>query len=104
MMSSHIGVHHYIVLSILLFCVGVFGVLVRRNLLIILMSVEMMLSAANLALVAFSRFGNDLDGQVFVLFSFVVAACEVAVGLGIIIAAFRRHGSVDVLPWQTLRG
>ncbi len=104
MTAMQIGVHHYIVLSMLLFCIGVLGVLIRRNLLIILMSVEIMLSAANIALIAFSRFGNDLDGQVFVLFSFVVAACEVAVGLGIIIAAFRRQGSVDVLPWQGLRG
>ncbi len=99
-----ITLHHYIALSMLFFCIGIFGVLVRRNLLIILMSVEIMLSAANIALVAFSRFGTNLDGQVFVLFSFVVAAGEVAVGLGIVIAAFRRQGSVDVLQWQRLKG
>ncbi|MBI2346547.1 MAG: NADH-quinone oxidoreductase subunit L [Deltaproteobacteria bacterium] len=73
-----IGLEHYIVLSVVLFCIGAFGVLTRRNLLIILMSIEIMLSAANLAFVAFSRYGRGLDGQVIVLFVFVIAACEVA--------------------------
>jgi NADH-quinone oxidoreductase subunit K len=99
-----IGLEHYLFLSAILFAIGLLGVLTRRNLLIVLMSVEIMLSAANITFVAFSRYGSNLDGQVFVLFSFVVAACEVAVGLGIIIAAFRRVGSVDMLMWRRLRG
>ncbi len=99
-----IGLPHYLMLSVVLFCIGAFGVLIRRNLLIILMSVELMLSAGNIALVAFSSFHGTLDGQVIVLFSFVVAACEVAVGLGIIIAAFRIRASVEVTEWHRLKG
>lgn len=99
-----ISLEHYLILSVLLFCVGALGVLVRRNLLIMLMSIEIMLSAGNLALVAFSRYGDGLDGQVVVLFSFVIAACEVAVGLGIVIAAFRHQPSVQVDRWRQLKG
>lgn len=99
-----IGLEHYLILSVILFCIGVFGVLVRKNLLVILMSVEIMLSAANLAFVAFSRFGGHLDGQVFVLFSFVVAACEVGVGLGIMVAAFRHQPTAEVTEWRVLKG
>jgi NADH-quinone oxidoreductase subunit K len=99
-----IGLEHYLGLSIILFCIGIFGVLVRHNLLVILMSVEIMLSAANIAFVAFDRYSGKGDGQIFVLFSFVVAACEVAVGLGIVIAAFRKQGSVDVAQWRSLKG
>lgn len=99
-----IGLGHYIVLSVALFCIGAFGVLVRRNLLIMLMCIEMMLSAGNLAFVAFSRFNGSLDGHVVVLFSFVIAACEVAVGLSIVIAAFRLKPSVDIGSWRGSRG
>ncbi|MBI4238040.1 MAG: NADH-quinone oxidoreductase subunit NuoK [Deltaproteobacteria bacterium] len=99
-----IGLNHYLVLSAILFCIGALGVLVRRNLLVMLMSVEIMLSAANLALVASSRFGGSLDGQVLVLFSFVIAACEVAVGLGIVVAAFRHRPTVEVTEWRQLQG
>jgi len=99
-----IGLEHYLVLSVVLFSIGAFGVLVRRNLLIVLMSIEIMLSAANIAFVAFARYGNNLDGHVFVLFSFVVAACEVAVGLGLIVAAYRRKPSVEITQWRGLKG
>lgn len=99
-----IGLTHYLVLSAVLFIIGLFGVLARRNLLIILMSVEIMLSAGNLAFVAFSRFGGTLDGQVYVLFSYVIAACEVAVGLGIVLAAFRQQPVVEVTAWRALKG
>jgi NADH-quinone oxidoreductase subunit K len=99
-----ITVHHYIVVSGLLFVIGVFGVLTRRNLLIILMSVELMLSAGNLALVAFSRYGSNLDGQVATLFVFMIAAAEAAVGLGIVIAAFRHTTGVRVTSWKELKG
>lgn len=99
-----ITVHHYIVVSCLLFVIGTFGVLTRKNLLIILMSIEVMLSASNLALVAFSRFGSNLDGQVAVLFVFIIAAAEAAVGLGIVIAAFRHTSGVRVTAWKELKG
>ncbi len=91
-----IGLTHYLVVSALLFCLGLLGVLTRRNLLIMFMSLELMLNAANLALVAFSRFNNMLDGQVLVFFIITVAAAEVAVGLALIVALFRRRQSVQV--------
>lgn len=99
-----ITVHHYIVVSCLLFIIGIFGVLTRKNMLIILMSIELMLSASNLALVAFSRYGSNLDGQVAVLFVFIIAAAEAAVGLGIVIAAFRHTSGVRVTAWKELKG
>jgi NADH-quinone oxidoreductase subunit K len=99
-----ITVHHYTVVSCLLFVIGIFGVLTRKNMLIILMSIELMLSASNLALVAFSRYGSNLDGQVAVLFVFIIAAAEAAVGLGIVIAAFRHTSGVRVTAWKELKG
>src|SRR3989338_11711510 len=99
-----ITVHHYVVVGCLLFVIGLFGVLTRKNLLIILMSIELMLSGANLALVAFSRYGSNLDGQVAVLFVFIIAAAEAAVGLGIVIAAFRHTVGVRVTSWKELKG
>lgn len=91
-----IGLEHYLVVSALLFCLGLMGVIVRRNLLVIYMSLELMLNAANLALVAFSRFRNDLDGQVLVFFVITVAAAEVAVGLALIVALYRKRQSAHV--------
>ena len=88
-----VTLHHYLVVSALLFSLGVLGVIVRRNLLVIYMSLELMLNAANLALVAFSRFNNKLDGQVMVFFIITVAAAEVAVGLALIVALYRRRQS-----------
>jgi len=82
--------------SILLFCLGLLGVVLRRNLLVMYMSLELMLNAANLALVAFSRFNDKLDGQVLVFFIITVAAAEVAVGLALIVALFRKHQSAHV--------
>ncbi|HON06636.1 MAG TPA: NADH-quinone oxidoreductase subunit NuoK [Verrucomicrobiota bacterium] len=84
-----IGIEHYLILSAILFCVGLFGVIARRNLLIILMGVELMLNAGNLALVAFSRFNGNLDGQLMVFFTITVAAAEVAVGLALIVSIYR---------------
>ena len=85
-----------VALSALLFVLGAVGALTRRNLIVILMSIELMLNAVNLALVAFSRQWGDLTGQVFVLMLIVVAAAEVAVGLGIVISLFRNRESVNV--------
>ncbi len=90
------GLEHYLVVSALLFAIGLFGVIVRRNVLVIYMSLELMLNAANLALVAFSRFNNNLDGQVFVFFIITVAAAEVAVGLALIVALYRKRQTTHV--------
>jgi NADH-quinone oxidoreductase subunit K len=91
-----VGLEHYLVVSAILFCLGLLGVIVRRNLLIIYMGLEMMLNAANLALVAFSRFNNNLDGQVFVFFIITVAAAEVSVGLALIVALYRKRQTAHV--------
>ncbi len=91
-----VGLEHYLTVSFLLFALGLLGVIMRRNLLIIYMSLELMLNAANLALVAFSRFNNKLDGQVLVFFIITVAAAEVSVGLALIVALYRRHRSAHV--------
>jgi NADH-quinone oxidoreductase subunit K len=91
-----IPLEHVIGLSAILFLIGTIGALTRRNLIVILMSIELMLNAANLAFVGFSRAWGEHDGQLFVLMVIVVAACEVAVGLGIVIALFRNRESVNV--------
>lgn len=91
-----VPLEHVIGLSAVLFAIGAVGAVTRRNLIVILMSIEVMLNAVNLALVAFSRHWADLTGQVFVLMVIVVAAAEVAVGLGIVIAIFRNRESMDV--------
>ena len=99
----HIGLQHYLVVSIMLFCVGLLGVIVRRNLRVIYMGLELMLNAANLALVAFSRFNNNLDGQVFVFFIITVAAAEVAVGLALIVALYRKREAAHVEDLTTMK-
>jgi NADH-quinone oxidoreductase subunit K len=86
-----VGLTHYLVVSAILFALGLVGVLARRSLLLIYMSLELMLNAANLALVAFSRFQQNLDGQILVFFVITVAAAEVAVGLALIVALYRRR-------------
>jgi len=91
-----VTLHHYLFLSALLFGVGIVGVMVRRNLIVILMSLELMLNAVNLTFVAFSRYLGSIEGQIFVLFIMVVAASEVAVGLAIAVAIYRQKGTVDV--------
>ena len=98
-----VSLQHYLVVSFLLFALGLLGVIVRRNLLIIYMSLELMLNAANLALVAFSRFTNNLDGQVFVFFIITVAAAEVAVGLALIVALYRKRQTTHVEYLTTMK-
>jgi len=98
-----VTLQHYLVVSGLLFALGLLGVITRRNLLIIYMGLELMLNAANLALVAFSRFNNNLDGQVFVFFVITVAAAEVAVGLALIVALYRRHQTAHVEDLQFMK-
>ncbi|HRH57661.1 MAG TPA: NADH-quinone oxidoreductase subunit NuoK [Chitinophagales bacterium] len=91
-----IPIQWYIYLSVVLFCIGVLGVLFRRNAIIIFMCVELMLNAVNLLMVAFSRYFGDTSGQVFVFFVMVVAAAEVAVGLAILMMIFRNNKSTDI--------
>ena len=94
----------YLVVSACVFAIGMAGVLVRRNPLVILLCIELMLNAANLALIAFSRAHGNQEGQIFALIVMVVAACEVAVGLGLIVAIFRRKLPVDVDELRGLQG
>jgi NADH-quinone oxidoreductase subunit K len=95
---------HVLVLSLAMFALGVFGVLTRRNALIVLMSVELMLNAANLNFIAFSWARPDLGGQVFALFVIAVAAGEVAVGLAILVALIRNHDDVNLDSFHLLKG
>jgi len=97
-------VEWYLVLSALLFAIGATGVLIRRNPLVILLSLELMLNAGNLALVAFSRMHGNADGQVFAIVVMVVAACEVVIGLGLIVALYRRRVPLNVDELRGLRG
>ena len=94
----------YVLVSAIVFGIGAAGVLVRRNPLVILLCIELMLNAANLALVAFSRAHGNHDGQIFAVIVMVVAACEVAVGLGIIVALYRRKLPIDVDELRELQG
>ena len=99
----NIGLEHYLVVSAILFCLGLAGVIVRRNLLVIYMGLELMLNAANLSLVAFSSYTNNLDGQVFVFFVITVAAAEVAVGLALIVALYRKRQTAHVEDLTTMK-
>jgi len=98
-----ISLDHYLVVSALLFCLGLLGVVIRRNLIIMYMSLELMLNAANLALVAFSHFNANLHGQILVFFIITVAAAEVAVGLALIVAIYRKRQTTDVTDLTHLK-
>jgi NADH-quinone oxidoreductase subunit K len=100
---DQVGVEHFLLLSATLFVIGMLGVLIRRNVLIIFMCVELMVTAANISLVAFGWQNNSLDGQAFALFTIAIAAAEAAVGLAIIMALSRRVKTVDVDEISTLR-
>lgn len=97
-------VSYYVGLSAILFSIGALGVLIRRNPIVIFMSVELMLNSANLVLVAFARVYADLSGQIFVFFVMTVAAAEVAVGLALIVAIFRTRKSIDIDQMNNLKG
>lgn len=98
------SIHYYLILSVLMFVIGIVGVLVRRNAIVIFMCLEMMFNAANLAFVAFAAFHQALDGQIFVFFVMTVAAAEVAVGLALMVAIFRAKRSIDVDQMSSLKG
>lgn len=95
---------YYLALSALMFTLGVVGVLIRRNAIVIFMSLELMFNSANLAFVAFALFYQNLSGQIFVFFVMTVAAAEVAVGLALMVAIFRSRGSIDVDQVSSLKG
>jgi NADH-quinone oxidoreductase subunit K len=94
--KMHVGLEQYLTVSFLMFALGLLGVIMRRNLLVIYMSLELMLNAANLALVAFSRFNDNLNGQILVFFIITVAAAEVSVGLALIVALYRKRQTAHV--------
>lgn len=93
----------YLLLSAVVFCVGLFGILVRQNALMFLMSVELMLNAGNINLVAFSLYHGNLTGQIFSLFTMALAAAEVAIGIGIILVLYRNFEDIDVTKATTMR-
>lgn len=99
-----VSIDYYLGLAIILFVIGALGVLVRRNAIVIFMSVELMLNAANLAFVAFARYWQAMSGQIFVFFIMTVAAAEVAIGLALIVTIFRTKDSIDVDQINTLKG
>ena len=99
-----VPVTYYIALSAILFPIGVVGVLTRRNAIIVFMSIELMLNAADLVFVAFARMYENLDGQIFVFFVMTVAAAEVAVGLALIVAIFRQRHNIDIDEINSLKG
>lgn len=103
-MTLEVTTNHYLVLSFLLFTIGLFGILVRRNLITVLMSIELVLNSVNLNLIAFSYQHSDLTGQLFAVFTITVAAGEAAVGLGILIALFRLRETTQLDQAAELKG
>lgn len=101
---TQIGLNHYLVLSALLFAIGMAGVLLRRNAIVMFMSIEVMLNAVNLSLVAFSSYLNLLEGQIMVFFVMTIAAAEAAVGLALLVAIFKRYKEVNIRFFEHLRG
>jgi len=102
-LPSEVGLNHFLLLSALLFVIGFFGVLLRRNTLVVYMCLELMLVASTVAAVAFSRYNGAMDGNILVFFVITVAAAEVAVGLAIIVALFRRRGTVQLEDLTALK-
>lgn len=102
--ESGLSIHFYLFLSTILFVIGVVGVMIRRNAIILLMCIELMLNAVNLLLVAFSTYYGKADAQVFVFFIMVVAAAEATVGLSILVMAYRNARSIDVSIFNKLKG
>ncbi len=103
-MFSEIGLNHYLVLSALLFTIGMAGILLRRNLIVVLMSIELMLNAVNISFVAFSKYNMNSEGQVMVFFVMTIAAAEAAVGLAIIVSIFKRFKEVNIRFFEHLKG
>jgi NADH:ubiquinone oxidoreductase subunit K len=98
------NINWYLVVSALVFCIGAGGVLTRRNPLVVLLCLELMLNAANIALIAYARMWANIEGQVFAIIVMVVAACEVCIGLGLVVAIYRRRLPIDVDELRELQG
>jgi NADH-quinone oxidoreductase subunit K len=99
-----IGLNHYLVLSTILFAIGLVGVMRRKNLLLLFFATEILLNAVNIAFAAISHYYGDLTGQMFAFFVIAIAASEVAVGLGLLIVWYKRHGSIDLDALTTMKG
>ncbi|MGX2981988.1 NADH-quinone oxidoreductase subunit NuoK [Helicobacter sp. 23-1045] len=99
-----IGLNHYLLLSAILFSIGALGIMRRKNLLMLFFSTEILLNAANIALVAISKYYGNLDGQIFALFIIAIAASEVAVGLGLLILLYRKKKSLDLDNLNSMKG
>ena len=99
-----IGLNHYLVLSTILFAIGLVGVMRRKNLLLLFFATEILLNSVNIAFAAISHFYGDLTGQMFAFFVIAIAASEVAVGLGLLIVWYKRHGSIDLDNLATMKG
>jgi NADH-quinone oxidoreductase subunit K len=99
-----VNINWYLIVSALIFSLGAVGVLIRRNPLVVLLCLELMLNAGNLALIGFSRMWGGADGQIFAIVVMVVAACEVTIGLGIVVALFRRRLPIDVDELREMQG
>ncbi|MBK7961377.1 MAG: NADH-quinone oxidoreductase subunit NuoK [Bdellovibrionales bacterium] len=100
----NIGINHYLGLSAILFVLGLMGVLLRRNAIVILMSIELMLNAVNLTFVAFSRYTHRIDGQIIVFFVMTIAAAEAAVGLALMVSIYKRFKEVNIRFFEHLKG
>ena len=98
-----VGLEHFLILSAVLFAIGLYGALAKKNAVVILMCIEIMLNAVNIAMVAFAHYGDAIAGQVFTIFIMVVAAAEVAVGLALIIAIFRRKKTLDAEKFDLMK-
>jgi NADH-quinone oxidoreductase subunit K len=99
-----IGLNHYLVLSTILFAIGLVGVMRRKNLLLLFFATEILLNSVNIAFAAISHYYGDLTGQMFAFFVIAIAASEVAVGLGLLIVWFKRHGTIDLDSMSSMRG
>jgi NADH-quinone oxidoreductase subunit K len=99
-----IALEHYIILATLLFAIGMYGVMVRKNLLMLFFATEIMLNSVNIGLAAISNYYGDLTGQMFAFFIVAIAASEVAIGLGLLIIWYKRHGNIDLETLQSMKG
>lgn len=99
-----ISLNHYLIVAILMFCIGIIGVMKRRNLIMLFFSTEIILNAANLALVAIGAYHNDMSGQIFAFFIVAIAASEIAVGLGLMILWYKKTGSIELSSLENMKG
>ena len=102
--SMRVALEHYLFLSAMLFSIGMLGVLMRKNVIVMLMSIELMLNAVNISFVAFSKFANNMNGQIIVFFVMTIAAAEAAVGLALAVTIFKRFREVNIRFFEHLKG